>query len=353
MKKRKREKLPFGITIFLQLCLLFFVMACAACTGSADIPISETAKLLIAKIPVIGALVDISEFPSMHQVIVYQVRLPRIILSGLVGMGLSVTGAAFQGLFRNPLADPHILGVSSGAALGATIALLCGFNVHFLGMGGVEFFAFVGGLVTVMAVYQIACTGKAVKSVHLLLTGTAVSSLFSSIISLLMTRNREELEKVYLWTLGSFSSATWDKAKFLLLFVIIGSGLLFSVSRELNLLAAGEDTARTLGVSIKTIRWIIILSGTLLTAACVSVSGMIGFVGLIIPHCIRLISGADYRRLLPYSMLAGAGFMIFCDTLARSIAAPSEIPSGVVTAIFGAPYFIYLMYQDKRAKSRI
>lgn len=350
-KKTGRRKLPFGMAILLLVLLLFLVMIGAACAGSAHIAITDAMKLLIAKVPGIGKLCDISGIGNAHQLIVYKVRLPRIILSGLVGMGLAVTGAAFQGLFRNPLADPHILGVSSGAALGATIAMLSGISARFLGMGIVGLFAFAGGLATVLVVYRLACAGAAVKTTHLLLTGTAVSSLLSAVISFLMTRNREELEKVYMWTLGSFSSATWSKTGFLLIFLILGSGVLLTMSRELNLLAAGEDTARTLGVSMKTTRRVIILAGTFLVAACVSVSGIIGFVGLIIPHCVRLISGADHARLLPYSMLAGAVFMIFCDTLARTATAPSEIPVGVVTAIFGAPYFIFLMYRDKMERT--
>lgn len=349
--KVKKRKMPFGMAVSLLLLSLFLIMVCAACTGSADIPVSDAVKLLIARVPGIGRLCDLSKIRPAHQLIVYQVRLPRIFLSGLVGMGLAVTGAAFQGLFRNPLADPHILGVSSGAALGATLAMLSGVHLRFFGMGAIGLFAFAGGLVTVLVVYRVACTGAMVKSMHLLLTGTAASSLLSSVISLLMTRNREELEKIYLWTLGSFSAASWDKVGFLLAFLVLGSGLLLAMGRELNLLAAGEDTARTLGVSIRTARWIIILAGTFLVAACVSASGIIGFVGLIIPHCVRLVSGADHSRLLPYSMLAGAIFMIFCDTLARVVTAPSEIPVGVVTAIFGAPYFIYLMYRDKRERT--
>ncbi len=351
MKKGKRiRRLPFGAGLAVMILLLGAVVLGAACVGSADLRITDALRLLAAKLPGIGRAVDVSGIDRVYETILYRVRLPRILLSGLAGMGLSLTGAAFQGLFRNPLADPHILGVSSGAALGATLAMLFGGSSWLAGLSAVGLAAFAGGMAAVLAVYRIAGTGTGMRTMHLLLTGTAVNSLLSAVISLLMTRNREQLDRIYLWTLGSFNAASWAKVRFLMFFVPVFGALLFAAARELNLLAAGEDTAQTLGVSMKTTRRVIIVSGTVLAAACVSVSGIIGFVGLIVPHCMRLMFGPDHRKLMPCSMLAGAAFLIFCDTLARTMAAPTDIPVGVVTSVFGAPYFIYLLYREKRAQ---
>lgn len=344
------KKKSLGLILTVLTAVMFLVMTAAACTGSASIPFMEAVRLLAAKLPLIGKNIDLTDISSTHQMIVYQVRMPRIVLSGLTGMALSLTGAAFQGLFRNPLADPHILGVSSGAALGATAAMLSGISVRFFGLGFVGICAFAGGLVTVFVVYRIACAGSRVQTMHLLLTGTAISSLLSAVISLLMTRNREQLEKVYLWTLGSFSAATWGKVVFLLIVLLAGGLVLLLMSRELNLLAIGEDAAGTLGVPIKRVRLLMILAGTFLVSGAVAVSGVIGFVGLIIPHCVRLVIGANHQRLLPCAMLTGAVFLILCDTLARTVSAPSELPVGVVTSLFGAPYFIFLLYRDKKGK---
>lgn len=347
-KNKKGYRLPFVPVMVLLVVLLFGTIFGASLVGSAKLGAGNAIRLLAAKLPCIGKLVDTEQIAPVYHTILYRVRLPRIMLAGLAGMGLSITGAAFQGLFRNPLADPHILGVSSGAALGATLGMLFGASGWFFGLSYTGVCAFAGGLLTVLLVYRLAGSGTGMRTVHLLLTGTAVSSLLSAIISLLMTRHREQLEKIYMWTLGSFGSASWEKVLFLLIAVAAGAAALLVFGKELNLIAAGEDTAKTLGVSMKKVRIGIILAGTLLVSACVSVSGIIGFVGLIIPHCMRLIFGPDHRRLLPYAMVGGAIFMILCDTLARTLTAPSEIPVGVVTSIFGAPYFIFLLWRDKK-----
>lgn len=353
MKNKKRKnfgkRIPFCLGFPVLIALLFIVLLIAVCIGSAHLSTGDVLHLIAAKLPIIGKIINTEGIGEVYERILFQVRLPRIILAGFVGAGLSVTGAAFQGLFRNPLADPHILGVSSGAALGATIAMLCGFGTWFLGISLIGIFAFAGGLITVFIVYQIACVGGGGRAVHLLLTGTAISSFLSALISFFMTRHQDELEKIYMWTLGSFGAATWEKVRFLGIFLLAGCLVLFSVSRELNLLAAGEDSAVTLGVSLRTTRAIIIVAGTILVAACVSVSGVIGFVGLIVPHCMRLLFGPEHKKLLPCAMLCGAIFMIFSDMLARTVTAPTEIPVGVVTAMIGAPYFIFLLAGNHRS----
>ena len=289
-----------------------------------------------------------SETTDIYSKIVWQIRMPRIVLAGLTGCGLSVVGATFQGMFRNPLADPHILGVSSGAALGATIAMLSGIEFNLLGLGMIGSLSFIGALLTGLFVCQLSSIGSKLSVVNIVLIGTALSTMLSSIIAFLMTFHHDKIEKVYLWTLGSFFAATWEKVLFLAIITVICCGVLMIFSGELDVITIGNDTAESLGIHTVRVKKILIMVSSLLVAACVSISGIIGFVGLVIPHCIRMMSGPKHKVLLPLSCLGGAIFMIICDTIARSVAAPSEIPVGVITAILGTPYFIYLLLHNKR-----
>ncbi len=328
LEKRRNKKNLWYLTILVF--ILILCIAISASFGSADLSVTDSAS----RIPYLGKFINMSVITQAnpnYPKIVWQIRMPRILLAGFVGCGLSVVGAAFQGLFRNTLADPHILGVSSGAAVGATIAMLSGIGFGFLGLGVIGTFAFIGALLTAFIVYRLSCVGNKLPVVNILLTGTVVSTMLSSTISLLMTFNHDKIEKVYLWTLGSFSAATWDRVLFLAVFTVICCGVITVFSRELDVLTTGNDMAASLQV-----------------AACVSVSGIIGFVGLVIPHCIRIISGSKHKVLLPLSGLGGAIFMIVCDTIARNAVAPSEIPVGVITAMLGTPYFIYLLQRNKR-----
>ena len=270
-------------------------------------------------------------------------RLPRVLLSALVGAGLSAAGGVFQGLFQNPLADPHILGISSGAALGATIAILFGVQVSVLGIGTIGVCAFIGAILTIMLVYLIGGMKKGAKTIGILLTGTAISTLFSAVMSLLMSLNHDKIEKVYLWTMGSFSSAVWVKVCYVAICEMICLCVCIVLSKDLNLMAMGEETAQSLGIETARIRRILILVVSVMVAACVSVSGVIGFVGLVIPHIVRFLMGDDYRRILPGAILGGGFFLMICDTLARTVTAPGELPVGVLTAIVGAPYLILLI----------
>lgn len=344
MKKPKRL---IGIVIIL-IGILILSIGIATSLGSANIPMGQCYQILVSKIVGVNRWIDTREIKEVYQTIILQVRLPRILMAGLVGCGLSVVGAAFQGLFRNPLADPHILGVSSGAALGATFAILSGISFQFLGLGFIGICAFFGALITVFLVYTISSIAGRGQITGILLTGTAISTMLTSIISLLMTLNRDQLETVYMWTLGSFSSATWSKIRFLVIFVGIGVVIIFCFARDLNVLLTGEDSAQSLGTNIHQVKLILIIVSSFLVGACVSVSGIIGFVGLLIPHCTRLLVGPNYKRLLPISCFSGAIFMILCDTIARTIISPSELPVGVITAIFGAPYFIFLLYYNQK-----
>lgn len=342
-QKRRLAQILIGLII-----VLIAVISISASLGSARIAVMDCFKIIVSKIPILDQCVDVSDIKEVYFTIVCKVRLPRILLAGITGCGLAVVGAVFQGLFRNPLADPHILGVSSGAALGATIAMLSGISFHIGSLGVIGVFAFVGALITVLFVYMISMFGSSHHVTSMLLTGTAVSTMISAVISLLMSLHHDEIEKVYMWTLGSFSSANWGKVRFLLFFVGIGTVIMILFANDLNVLMTGEDSAKSLGINIVAVKKIMIVVASFLVGACVSVSGIIGFVGLLIPHCTRIVVGPDHRRLLPICCFVGAIFMILCDTIARTLIAPSELPVGVITAIFGAPYFIFLLYYSQR-----
>ena len=274
--------------------------------------------------------------------ILFFLRLPRIIEAGIIGAGLAVVGAFFQGLLRNPMADPYVLGVSSGAAFGATIAIILN-----LGIFGTGFFAFLAALLTINLVYLIAKSGTRISMSSLLLAGIAVSTFLSAVISLLMLLNHEQITKILFWTMGSFRLVFWDNVYLSAPLILIGSLLLYVFARDLNVMMTGEETAEHLGVNTEKVKRIILLLGSLVTAAAVFTTGIIGFVGLIVPHISRLLVGPDNRVLVPFSALAGAVFLICTDTLARTILAPAEIPTGIITEALGAPFFIYLLIKAK------
>lgn len=342
-KARKR----FWIQLLVLIFILYICIIIALSVGTADLSVKDSIKILLARFPFFKSFINASELSEVYITIVWKVRMPRVLLAVLAGSGLAVVGACFQGLLRNPLADPHILGISSGAALGATIAIISGVHITFMGLGVIGLFAFLGAILTIIVVYRIAYTQGQIPIVNLLLTGTVVSSMLSAVISLCMSLNREQLEKVYLWTLGSFSAATWSKVKFLAVFIVFGCSILLLLSRHLDLISIGEETAESLGVDTAILKKILLSFASLIVAACVSVSGVIGFVGLIVPHCIRILVGSEHKRLLPMCLVGGAIFMLICDTLARTLTPPSELPVGVVTALFGAPYFIILLQHNK------
>ncbi|MBU3092919.1 iron chelate uptake ABC transporter family permease subunit [Clostridium sp. CM028] len=334
----------FAVGVF----LLLIVMIVATNFGVADISLKQTALIIISKIPILNNSVSLDGINPTSAIILVKLRLPRIILSCLVGAALSVVGTSFQGIFKNPMADPFILGVSSGAALGATITMVFLNEINFLGMSMVAFNAFVGAIITTFLVYNIARVGTKVPVTTLLLSGVAINYLLSSIISLMMTFNRDNIEKIVMWTMGSFSTAGYHEV--ILLFIIVVPSILFifTFSRDLNIMVLGEESARSLGVDVNGLKKYILLISTLMVAAVVSVSGIIGFVGLIVPHSIRMIFGPDNRVVIPFSALGGAIFLIICDTLARAVVPPSEIPVGIITSIFGVPFFIYLLYRTKK-----
>ncbi len=354
-QKSHKEKRSSGASVWV-IVLLVLVLAgvviIAMSVGSADISVADSFRIVLSRVPGVKKLIDAERFSEPELTVIWSVRLPRIFVALFVGGILSVVGAAFQTIFRNPLADPHILGISSGAALGATIAMLTpavsGIAIPFLGLGSTGVFAFGGALITVFLVYQVARIGGRYSTVNVLLTGTAISTLFSSLISLLMTFHHDQIGKVYMWTMGSFNSASWARMRFVLPFAVVGLIVLWLCAQKLNILLLGEEDAECLGINTKRLRNGVIVLSSILVAAAVSVSGIIGFVGLMIPHCVRMVCGADLRKIIPYGFFVGAAFLIACDTLARTIAAPTEIPVGIITAICGAPYFIYLVWRQFR-----
>ncbi|MCY6353724.1 FecCD family ABC transporter permease [Clostridium sp. ZS2-4] len=344
MKKRERYRIKFILTIVF---LVILIIASSA-MGIANITFSQTVNIILSRVPFVNKLISQSNISSTHRLIILNIRLPRIMLSALVGAGLAIVGTAFQAIFKNPMADPYILGISSGASLGATIAIITGAEFIFKGIGTITIFAFIGAIATTFIVYNIASVGGKVPVNILLLAGVAISFLFSSLVYLMMIFNREQIEKIIFWTMGSVSEASFIHVLVIIPFIFIGGTIIYTFSRDLNLILTGDETALTLGIEVENVKKIILIVSSLIIAACVAVSGIIGFVGLIIPHILRIIVGSDHRNLLPFSAVCGAIFMILCDTLARSLVPPMEIPVGAITSLFGAPYFIYLLLKKKK-----
>ncbi|MCK5827405.1 iron ABC transporter permease [Candidatus Bipolaricaulota bacterium] len=279
---------------------------------------------------------------TIQEIILWQIRSPRVLAGLLVGGGLAVSGATMQGLFRNPLASPYVLGVASGASTGAALAILLAGGVSILLPVG----AFAGAAIAVSVVYGLAQSGSHKISVFtLILGGVAVGSFFSAITSFLifLSSGGERLSDVLFWIMGGLGRANWAALAILAPVVLVSIGAIFFFARDLNALALGEEMAQHVGVNPETLyRWLLVLT-TLLTAASVALAGTIGFIGLAIPHVVRLLLGPDHRQLIPASALAGGCFLVWSDLLARTAFAPAELPVGVITAFFGAPFFLYLL----------
>jgi iron complex transport system permease protein len=280
-------------------------------------------------------------------VILFQLRLPRVLLAAVVGAALATAGAVFQALFRNPMADPAIIGVSSGAALGAIVVILAGWGAALGGMG-VPGAAFLGALATAFLVYRLARLGPSVQIATLLLAGIAVAAIISAAISLVMTFSGQEIRSIYFWLLGGLGARGWQSLAAATPFVAGGMAVALLAARDLNLAALGEERAAQLGLEVDRFKVLMLATGALLTAAAVSVAGLIGFVGLMTPHILRLVVGSDHRRLLPASILGGAAFMVLADLAARTLVNPQEIPVGAVTAVLGGPFFLYLLRRERR-----
>jgi len=288
---------------------------------------------------------------DVARTILLQVRLPRIVLAAVVGVALAASGTVLQGVFRNPMADPYIIGVSAGAALGATAAIVFGFTVFVLGVSGVSLAAFAGALLVTLLVYRLAWFRGEVVVEYLLLAGVAVGAFLAAIISAMQLLGGESLQQVIFWLMGGFAGRSWQHVLWTVPYVAAGYLIAWAQARNLNLLVLGDETAQSLGARPGQVRGALIAAASLMAAAAVAASGLIGFVGLVVPHLMRLVVGPDHRRLLPAAALAGGCTMLIADTVARWAAAPGEIPVGIVTAFLGAPFFLYLLRRQRRKTS--
>lgn len=279
--------------------------------------------------------------------ILWKIRLPRTILIALTGAALGGSGAAYQGLFRNPLADPFLIGIASGAGLGAVIAMSVNWPYTFWGLMAIPMSAFLAALLTVFIVYTLARVGQTVPTTNLILAGVAFSSFATSLTSFLMLRSTSEVRRALGWLLGGATQNNWAAILAMLPYLLIGLGILVFSGHALNLLQFGDDQAQQLGLNVSRTKRILLTASSLATAAAVAFSGIIGFIGLIVPHLIRLWFGPDYKRLLPLSILGGATALLISDIIARVLIAPQEIPVGIVTALAGAPFFLWVLRRSK------
>ena len=327
------------------LVVLVVVAVVASSQGSVKMPPFTVAQILVDRLP----LVDLAAtWPEEWGVILWKLRLPRIALAAVVGAALAMSGSTYQGLFRNPLAAPSLIGAMSGAGLGATIVMLTSVPLYFVGVSLVPIAAFAGAIAAVAAAYLIARQAGGTPLVTLILAGVAIGSLASAVTGLLMIRSDPDLRPVLSWLMGGFIAAQWKHSVMVLPYLVPSLIAVLAYSRILNLLHLGEEHAQQLGVNLERTKLVLITAATLATAAAVSVSGLIGFVGIVAPHAVRLVWGSDYRFLLPMSCIVGAGFLILADLVARTIASPAELPVGVVTAFCGAPLFLYLLRRSRR-----
>jgi iron complex transport system permease protein len=325
---------------------LIVVIAVAASIGSVEIPLATTFYILLDKL----LFVDINQtWPDAFATIVWDYRLPRVILAGLVGAALSTAGATYQGLFRNPLADPYLIGVAQGASVGAIVGFLLPAAWNISAFGLVPLLAFIGAICATIIVYLLARVGKTLPVTTLILSGVALSALLSSIASYLIISSSKEMHGILFWLMGSFSMSKWSEVGIALPYVAVGTAVIIIFARLLNVMQLDEEQAQQLGVNVERYKILLLAAATLITAASVAFVGTIGFVGIIIPHAVRLIWGADHRFLLPLAVLTGAIFMILTDLVSRTVMAPTEIPIGVITAVCGAPFFLYLLRRRKKA----
>jgi iron complex transport system permease protein len=290
---------------------------------------------------------------ELQSTVLWQIRMPRVVLAGIVGSMLSIAGASYQGVFRNPLVDPYLLGVAAGAGLGATVIIVAGrASSSSWPIDPLPIAAFVGGLIAVMITYSVgAAFGVAKSSATLVLAGVAVTSLATAIQTFMLQKNTDVVRQVYSWILGRLSTATWHDVRLVLPYVVVSTGVLLWHRRLLDVLRVGDDEAQSLGARVDRIRLTVVIAATLGTAAVVSVSGLIGFVGIVVPHLVRLLAGSSYRRILPLTVLLGAAFLIVADIPGRILSDPAETPIGVVTAFLGAPFFIIVL-RSRQGASR-
>jgi len=324
------------IIVFLSLVLVAAIIICLS-IGVVSIPFDQVISILLGG----GSERD------RH--IILNLRLPRVLLGVVVGASLAVAGATMQGLFRNPMASPSVIGISAGAAFGASLALVLGVS-WVSGAFAIPAMAFLFAFITLFLVYAVSRDRRGYVPVEtLLLAGIAIGALFNALVSALQYFAGDKLSGVVFWLMGGLNNATWDQILISIPAVILGCSIIMTLSRDLNAIMVGEEQAGNLGINVNQVRMVLLLAASLVTAIAVSVAGTIGFVGLIIPHVLRILVGPDHRVLLPASIIGGALFMVATDTLARTIISPAELPVGIITSIMGAPFFIYLLMSRKKS----
>jgi iron complex transport system permease protein len=348
-RRTSRWKLILVLLIF----ALIATVIISINVGYAQISFPDILTILGKQIPFLNDFTNSSTIRPASESIILQIRLPRILAGVLVGAALAAAGVLYQGVFKNPMADSYVLGVSAGAAVGASFTILFGASFVFLGLRLVQVAAFAGALGAMFLVYNISRVGSRVPVATLLLCGIAVNFFLFALVGLLEVVAGDELHSIVFWLIGGFSNVLWKDIWAMLPFIVIGVVLAYFYARDLNLLAMGEETAHNLGVNVERSKQILLVLGSMITAAAVSICGLVGFVGLMIPHVTRLIIGPDHRILLPTSTIIGAIFLVICDDLARVVATPFastlELPVGIITMLFGAPFFIFLFKKKKQS----
>ncbi|EME16454.1 FecCD family ABC transporter permease [Rhodococcus triatomae] len=318
---------------------LVLITVLAVCIGAADVAAADVVGVVWAHVPGTDWTVD----PILDR-IVWDLRLPRVVLACVAGTGLALAGAVLQAVVRNPIADPYVLGVGAGASLGAVLVMSVGAGAAVV---GVPTAAFLGALAALAAVLVLGRRAGTLVPVRMVLSGVAIGYLLSAATSYVQLRtDPTQLSGVLFWLLGSVSGASWSELAVPLVAVAAGTAVLFAYARPLNALSLGDESAATVGVDVRRTRWILLVVASLLTGVVVAVAGGIGFVGLLVPHAVRLLVGADHRRLLPASALTGAVFLVAVDLAARTLDAPNELPLGIITAVLGAPFFLWLMRRE-------
>jgi iron complex transport system permease protein len=332
---------PYLITSLLLLAAVLLSVA----VGSVFIPLPVMAQLVLSRLQGQAAPKALEQFGT----ILFSLRLPRTVLMALVGAGLAGSGTAYQGLFRNPLADPYLIGVSSGAGLGAVLAMAPGTSSQSVfGLMTIPVAAFAGAVLTVVAVYQLARVGHTLPTTNLILAGVAVSAFTSALTSYLMLTSTGELRRAIIFLMGGATMSGWQPVLAVLPFTLVGLGVLLTTGHALNVFQFGEEQAAQLGLPVGRLRRIVVLSASLTTAAAISFAGVIGFVGLVVPHLVRFLWGGDYRRILPLSIIGGAALLLYADVLARVVLAPQELPVGIITALVGVPFFLWILRRARQ-----
>ncbi len=325
-----------------------FVLTAALLSSVAIGPIYIPPQAMLALLAEkLGGAASQTEAAGMFSTILFEIRLPHALLILLTGAALAGSGAGYQGLFRNPLADPYLIGVASGAGLGAVVAMSIRWPADLAGLYLIPAAAFMGAVVTVMIVYSLARIGKSLPTTTLILAGVAISSFATSLTSFLMLRSTEELRRATGWLLGGSLMSGWQPVAAVLPYIVLGLGVLLTSGHALNVLQFGEEQASQMGLAADRVKFFLILAASLTTAAAVAFSGIIGFIGLIVPHLVRLLWGADYRRLIPLSIVSGGSALLIADLLARVVLAPQILPLGIVTALAGAPFFLWVLRRTK------